>query len=333
MAPKKEYSAAERAAFGEKMKLARAARKLAPMYGPKNKPKPPMYGPKNKPKPRVYKSDYVARGAPLDMFDAIKHKKTCLALPNSLGDSICQDYVVRTTQVPSGSTPIYHIYTMTDSEVVGIKYTQSATLDAAITPITIAQFATDLPSTSRNSRMSISLLNTASGTAVAGTVSVAVVKNSLDWAFSASAIVAEVSLAFQASIQSIVDTGETSVVFTGKSCQEQPHQFSMVPTGVTNLTRWNQPVVVGSSVGALKLALINTIELGSHSTLIIRFDPVGSQSYNVAVNAQYGVRYPANTVLGNLGQRQPTVSAEVLQKHVDKAFDKSPVGRHQTVYI
>lgn len=326
---RKVYTPEEKIIFAAKMKAAREARKLNPVYGPKKAPK---YGPKNKPKPRVPRAQYVSRVSPLSLFDAISNKKHSLPLYGSLSDSITQDYVHRVTQTPSTTTPIFYIYMFTNSEVYGVRYTQSVSADAALTPFSFSQMVVDTPHTMRPSRMTISLLNTASTNVVSGTVTIGVVKNSLDWSFSSSTTAVEVTVAFMNSMQAVLENGDSTLVATGKSCQDG-HQFSLVPISIVNLSKWSSPVVVGGSVPLLKAALEGTQDDASHSCLIIRFDPVASQSYNLACNSQYSMRYPANSVLGSLNQKQPTMKAEILQSHVDKAFDKSPVGRHQVLYM
>jgi hypothetical protein len=314
---RKVYTAEEKALYALKMKKARDGKKA-------------VYKPKPKPRVQRAKTQYVSRGSSLEMFDAIKHRKFVLPLPNSLGDSICQDYVVRTTRVPGSSIPVVHIYTFTDSDVCGVSYNVSSTAVSALSIISFSQMSNDLPTLIRNSRMTISLLNTASGTNVAGTITAAVVKNALAWDFSTSLTAVEVSLAFQNSVTGVLEQSENSTVFTGKSCQDAGHVFSLVPTSIVNLSRWNTPIIASGGpdvVANLKATLLASGDLCSHSTLIIRFDAVANNSYNIAVNGQYAVRYPANTVLGNLGAKQPIIPADRLQRLVDDAYSKSPLGR------
>lgn len=274
---------------------------------------------------------------PMMLFDCTKYKENVFPLPNSIGVSICQNFVNRTSVTPSSGalTPTTIILLFTSSELIGVQYNRN-TVNSICTKLTNPQFLADIPSHKRNSRMTVNLLNTSSGTNVAGSITVMQTKAALEWEFSGSTANFEVSPTFMDEIEAMLNTSSSSKQYTAIQAQEGL-KFSLLPISMVALQTFDNPRPTAdpsplpagqANLDEIKNILHETTNTASHGALVIRFDPVANQNYSLEVYSQFATRHPPNTLLGSLGKKQPTLSAQTLQSAIEAAGTVSAVGEH-----
>lgn len=258
----------------------------------------------------------------LDFFSAIKQNKFALPMPNSLGTFQTASFSRRqsVTSNISGNF-VYIAYQFTPSQVTGLVWTQTPTPSAVATGSVI--FFPDMNSTPpqnmRNSRATLTLLNTTASTSVAGSVSSLYVNNGLDWDFSASTSAVELSVAFQNEINTMIETNTKSKIhgaanFIGDKMNQQ---FSLIPSSMANLEEWAQYVDGLFDATTTKNALINGARNFSHSTLLLRIEPTAvANTYSILINNQFALRYPSNSILSSIGQHeQKYINKNLVEKH------------------
>lgn len=315
--PKKTYTAAQKAAYALKM----ASKKTPKKY----KKKSTTY------KPSSYVTQYQNFG--IDMFDATKHKLTCFPLPNSLGHSICQNYIHRVpiSVVNSSSTPFIMIYTFTASNLIGMHYIHGNGSPAAASLMSNNQFNVDAPSHKRNSRFTMNILNTSSNTNLGGTITIIQTQSPLEYEFDATDTSLSVSVNFQTEILTMINNNARSKQYTGYECQKGL-RLSLLPISLSALEEYDAPAIVLSTNPSQPAKDVFNLanQTSSHGTLIIRFDGIANQTYTMETHTQYAARYPNNTTLGGLGKPQPTISSDGLQKVVQTATNSTTTGEHGT---
>ena len=263
----------------------------------------------------------------LDFFSATKNFKYALPLANSLGVFSCSNFSRRqalsSTTVAGNS--VYVVITFTPSQLCGFTYTQvgtTATAVANITAILFPDMNSTPPQNMRNSRMTVTLLNTTSSTNVAGAVSTIFVNNGLDYDFSSSTTAVELSVAFQNEIATMIDTNTKSRIHGAANFigEKENQMFSLIPSSYSNLEEWlnYSDAAAPDATANIKAALINGSKQFSHSTLIMRLEPTTVQnSYTLLINGQYALRWPANSILSSIGQndQKSYVNKNLVERH------------------
>jgi hypothetical protein len=253
--------------------------------------------------------DYEKKKA-LDFFSAIKNSKYALPMPNSLGvfstANFSRRQQVNTTTVAGNS--VYVVITFTQSQICGFTYQQvgtTATAVAAITSIFFPDMDSNAPQNMRNSRMTLTILNTTASTNVAGAISTIFVNNGLEYEFSASTTAVELTAAFQNEIATMLDTNTKSRIHGSANFigDKENQQFHIIPSSMANLEDWATYGNGTFDVASTKNALINGARAFTHSTLICRFESTSVvNNYTLLINGQYALRWPANSILSSIGQ-------------------------------
>ena len=261
----------------------------------------------------------------LSFFSAIKNPEYALPMPNSLGVFTTANFSKRaglTTSTTSNNIT-YMILQFTPTQVHGMTYVQvgaTATAVAAVSILNFADLDASAPAHVRQSRMTLSLINTTASTNVAGSVTSLYVNNGLEWEFSPSALSLELTANFQNEISTMVDSNSRSKLHSASKFigDADSSKFHLIPSSMSNLEEWKVYTTGFPDITSAKLAFVNGSTNFTHSTLILRFDNTSTaNTYLGVINAQYALRYPANSILSSIVHTQPPADKNAIENHAN----------------